>query len=759
MKVVYSPNPKPDENRIINEISRECGILYDTARLLYARNVNSVEKAKRFLNPLAPNFNDPFLLLGMKEATERIKRAKEQNEKVLIFGDYDADGISAVTTLYFCLKHFGITASVAVPERTDGYGLNVQKIEEILIGGGVLITVDCGVSENEKIDYLKEKGVSVIVTDHHEPPEILPNCIVINPKIKNQQYPFDGLCGAGVAYKLGYALIGDKANDYLDYVALATIADSMDLVDENRTIVSLGLKIFNSNKCRIAFRDLLNDTKKEITSQTLAFVLAPRVNAGGRMGDAKSTLDLFLSNDRNEIFNLAVKTNEYNIARQAECDNIYREASAIIKETKLYQKEVILIKNENWGAGFIGIVAARLVEDYNKPVIVFSKNDGYYKGSARSVEGVNIYLAISSAKDLLTAYGGHSQAAGVSVTDENFTAFEDRICEYVRNNTIPTKAEKTVCAEWEINGEMSIRFAEEIGLLEPFGTGNKKPVFTIKIDSVSANRLKENSPHYVFKVCNMDMFNFNGEADVLPLLLPVEKTIVFEAGVSEFRNVKSVKGIIKRIIKEDVDFSTVSNDVFRNELLKIKTESISKVNEITKSDVIIEEGYETLYVLSDYNNAEKYDLKNLPVHLFNVSEKKPVNAVVVSPENISEEYKNVVYLDKPLVVDNVKGSVSVVKDVLGSFNVETLSVLRNDFAKVYDILLKNQYQSFVSSADFYRKNDIDVDGKQFVFCAEVFLELGLIFVKNNKLFIAKNKKNSLENSKIYQKIVNIKNQL
>ena len=759
MKVVYSPNPRPEENRIINEISRECGILYDTARLLYARNVDSVEKAKCFLNPLVPNFSDPFLLGGMSDAVKRIKQAKENGERVLIFGDYDADGISAVTTLYFCLKNFGITADVAVPERTDGYGLNVQKIEGILSNGGVLITVDCGVSENEKIDYLKEKGISVIVTDHHEPPEVLPTCIVINPKIKGQSYPFDGLCGAGVAYKLGYALIGDKANDYLDYVALATIADSMDLIDENRTIVSLGLKIFNSNKCRIAFRDLLNDTKKEITSQTLAFVLAPRVNAGGRMGDAKSTLDLFLSSDRNEIYNLAVKTNEYNIARQVECDNIYREASSIIKETKRYKKEVILVKNENWGAGFIGIVAARLVEDYNKPVIVFSKNDGYYKGSARSVEGINIYQAISFAKDLLTAYGGHSQAAGVSVTDENFYAFEERLCSYVRENATSVKSEKTVYAEWEINGEMSIRFAEEIGLLEPFGTGNKKPVFTIKIDSVLANRLKENSPHYVFKVCNMDMFNFNGEADVLPLLLPVEKTIVFEAGISEFRNVKSVKGIIKRIIKEDVDFSAVSNDVFRNELLKIKTEKSSDFNEISKNDVKIEEGYQTLYVLSDYRNAKEYDLKNLPIHLFNVSEKKPVNSVVISPESISNEYTSVIYLDKPLTTNSANGKVSVVKDLRGSVDVRDLSTDRSEFANVYDILVKNQYKAFISSADFYRKNEIKISGRQFVFATEVFLELGLIFVKNNKLFIAKNVKNHLENSKIYQKILSIKNQL
>ncbi len=759
MKVVYSPNPKPDENRIINEISRECGILYDTARLLYARNVNSVEKAKRFLSPLTPNFNDAFLLSGMSDAVSRIKKAKENNEKVLIFGDYDADGISAVTTLYFCLKHYGITASVAVPERSDGYGLNVNKIEEILSNGGVLITVDCGVSENEKIDYLQNKGIDVIVTDHHEPPEILPNCIVINPKIKGQQYPFDGLCGAGVAYKLGYALIGNKANDYLDYVALATIADSMDLVDENRTIVSLGLKIFNSSKCRVAFRDLLNDSKKEITSQTLAFVLAPRVNAGGRMGDAKSTLDLFLSNDRNEIFNLAVKTNEYNIARQTECDNIYREASAIIKETKLYQKEVILIKNERWGAGFIGIVAARLVEDYAKPVIVFSKNDGYYKGSARSVEGINIYQAIASAKDILITYGGHSQAAGVSVTDENFVAFEEKLCEFVRDNATAVKSEKIINAEWEINGEIPIRFAEEIGLLEPFGTGNKKPVFTIKVNSVLANRLKENSPHYVFKVCNMDMFNFNGDADVLPLLLPVEKTIVFEAGVSEFRHVKNVKGIIKRILKEDVDFSTVSDDVFRNELLKIKTENFDKFETIKEKDVKIEEGYETLFVLSDYRNVERYDVKNLPIYLFNVGEKKPINAVVVSPESISDEYKNIIYLDKPLVINDSKGKVSVVNEVLGSANAYDLSVDRSDFAKVYDILVKNQYQPFMSSADFYRKNDVKISGRQFVFCVEVFFELGLIFIKNGKLFIAKNVKNPLENSKIYQTIANIKNKL
>ena len=328
MNIVYDADIKGNE-KAIKEIAFGCGILFDTAKLLYARKIDTVEKAKRFLSPSKSGFYDPYLFKNTAAIVKRIVVARENCENVLIFGDYDADGISATTVLYNSLKIFGITARTVIPEREEGYGINVEKVLSG-VKPDLLITVDCGISDYEKVKTLKDNGVDVIITDHHEPPEILPDCLILNPKVAGSGYPFDGLCGAGVAYKLGYALIGDAADDFLDFVALATVSDSMELVDENRDIVSEGLKILNGENIRPCFKYLLGENTKSITSQTLAFNIAPKINAGGRMGDAYSSLRLFLSDSIAEIAEKAELLKSYNVGRQVECENIYKEAKAKI---------------------------------------------------------------------------------------------------------------------------------------------------------------------------------------------------------------------------------------------------------------------------------------------------------------------------------------------------------------------------------------------------------------------------------------------
>ena len=470
MKIIYGKKPSESESLVITKIAAECGILYDTARLLFCRNINTVEKAKAFLNAGKHGFINPFLLDGMKEATERISHAKEFGEKILVFGDYDADGICATAILFNALKDFGVDVLRFVPEREDNYGLNVGIVSRFDAQEKIdlLITVDCGISDRDKIEELKNLGIDVIVTDHHEPPEILPDCIKINPKILGQEYSFHELCGAGVAYKLASALIGKKADTYLDFVALATVADSMDLVGENRDLVVEGLKLFNDkNSLRPCFKYLLGDNNKQVTAQTLAYTVAPRVNAGGRMGDAATALQLFTTNDQNKVFDLAVKLSGYNTARQVECDKIYKEAKAKIQSENLSDSEMILVADENWRTGFIGIVAAKLVEEYARPVIVFAGSDGYLKGSARSVESFNIYDAINSVKELLITFGGHSQAAGVSVSKENFPLLKSALNSYVKDVGAVLDVEQKVYVEWEIDGEFSPRFAKEIEYLEP----------------------------------------------------------------------------------------------------------------------------------------------------------------------------------------------------------------------------------------------------------------------------------------------------
>ncbi len=760
MEIVYGKNLTPDEEKAVWQIAKECDILFDTAKLLFYRNIDTVEKAKRFLSPGKHGFHSPNLLNGVNDACERINKAKEQNQTILVFGDYDADGVCATTVLYFALKEYGINnLHKFVPEREQGYGLNVQTVERLNAQNKIdlLITVDCGISDYEKIEIIKNMGIDVIVTDHHEPPEILPDCIKINPKIAGQAYPFNGLCGAGVAYKLAYSLIGEKADAYLDFVALATVADSMDLVDENRDIVMCGLKLFdNSNSLRLPFKYLLGDNKN-VTAQTFAYTIAPRINAGGRMGDANSALELFTQKDPNKVFDYAVKLNEYNVARQVECDNIYNQAKQRIKKYSLYKKDVILVKNKKWNAGFIGIVAAKLVEDYSRPVIVFGGQDVFLKGSARSIDGLNIYDAIAHSKDLLLGYGGHSQAAGVSVTDENFILFEKEINDYVKREYGTIDLKRKVYAEWDIKDGISPRFACELDMLEPFGTANKRPVFTTCVNSVSSMPLRQGSNHYTFNCNSIEMLDFNGGGHVEQLLLPVDKKVLFEINVSTFKGRQSIKGYVRAVYPDYADFSCVTLHVFENELKRLLTDDGANISMENAPKIVDSTG--TLYVLSDAENLFKFDnVKELPISLFDVETKNGNNCVVISPRVIPDWFERVVYLDKPMQYLTSDINSYLYSDVVGYKALDRISTDRSDFSRIFAYLKTLNNKAFNGSANFALKHAGSESKENFVFVTEVFLELNIFEIKNGTFVFNENVKNALTNSKLYSKIVLLKGQ-
>ncbi len=750
MKIVYGKKLTAEELSVIKDISDSCGILQNTARLLFYRNVATVKKAREFLNPDESGLNDPFDLSGMKEAVNRISSAKERQEKVLIFGDYDADGVCASSVLYRCLKEYGIDASVTVPERDDGYGLNVGIIEKIKNEQNIslVITVDCGISDCEKIEEIKKSGIDVIVTDHHEPPVCLPDCIKINPKISGQSYPFDGLCGAGVAYKLGYALIGKRANAYLDLVALATVADSMDLIEENRCIVVLGLKIMNGVKKRAVFDYLSADSGKKLTAQSLAFGVAPRVNAGGRMGDAATALRAFISDKPSEIYELCVKLNQYNIARQADCDAIYKEAKEKINANKLYKNPVITVEGDGWKTGFIGIVAAKLVEDYNRPVIAFARSsDGFMKGSARSIEGFNVYDAICAAGKYTLGFGGHSQAAGVSLNYEFYGKFSESICDYARKKGTAVR-EKEIYVDMKTEEPLTVRFAKEIDRLEPFGVGNRKPVMSVTVESVKAKALKNGSPHYSFNTDVGEMLDFNGEGDVSDLLLNVKKEIVFEPNYSVFRNKESVKGFVRYVLPDYGDFSAASLKIFNNQLLKLKEKDCGKYEQVLSDDVKIESGCGVLYVLSDERNLAHYDFSEVNAYLFSKKDKTNANCIIVGAANVPEGYEKAIYLDNPTYVfPNVKSEVC--SDLCGYARMKNLSVDRCDFEEIFKYLCKKENSAFESASLFYESERPDFNAEQFVFVSEVFIELGFFRINGGRLVRDKKIKKSLSESLIY----------
>lgn len=756
MKIVYGKQLNIEERRAVQEIAENCGITFDTARLLFCRKQDTVQKAKRFLNPSKLHFHNPFLLDGVKQAVDSIYNAKLLNKNVFILGDYDADGVCASTILYNALKEYGIqNLRVYVPERVEGYGLNLETFERFNSEQSIdlLITVDCGISDYDKIDELKKRGVEVIITDHHEPPEILPTCIKINPKIKGQQYPFEGLCGAGVAYKLAYAVIGEKANEYLDFVALATVADSMDLIDENRDLVAEGLKILNNpNKIRLCVKYLLGDNCKTILAQTLAYVVAPRINAGGRMGDANCALKLFTSDDPNEIFDLAVRLNQYNTQRQVECDVIYREAKEKIQKYSLHKRNVILVKDQNWKTGFVGIVAARLVEEFARPVIVFAGQDDYYKGSARSVDGINIFEAITANKEHLIGFGGHAQAAGVSVEKQNFAIFEKQLNDFVKDEYKHVDVKPSILVEWEIEGEISKQFAKELELLEPFGVGNRSPLFSVSANKIKANRLKENSPHYSFRTDYIEMLNFNGEKDVETLNLPVDKKIIFEINRSTFKNKEYIKGYVRSIFVNYENFDGLNLYALSNQLDEISHETC-EYKLLDKNNLPPDNGG-TLYVISDPNNLKHYpQLSGLEKSFAKIQSKGVNSQIIYAPKQIPDGYERLIYLDKPIIVKETSAKTYVVKDLIGYKQIDKLKTDRNDFAKAFNLLLSLKNKEIADISDFAKQNATEeISEENLLFALKVFTELKIFSIDNERLTYDPKVKNALTNSKVYSKI-------
>ena len=759
MHIQYSENLTENQLKLIEEISLNCGILKDTARLLLYRGIDSIESAKNYLNPTKSNFNNPFLLKDMQSAVQRIKIARQENQNVLVFGDYDADGICATTILTKALKEYGANVYSIIPEREDGYGLNLDLIKDFVSRTPIdlIITVDCGISDLETIEEIKLLNIDVIVTDHHEPPENLPNTLIINPKVKGQEYPFSGICGAGVAYKLAYALLGERANQYLDLVALATVADSMDLVGENRDIVFEGLKIFNSN-LRPCFKHFVPTNTKKITAQSLAFNIAPKINAGGRMGDVKCALKLFNSIDENEIFDLSTKLTEYNLLRQSECETIYKEAKAQISTKGLAYDNVIMVAGDNWKAGFVGIVASRLVEEYARPVIVFAGQEGSYKGSARSIDGINIFDAINYCKDLLVAFGGHSQAAGITVLKENYNLLKQKLNSFVKENFNEQLLEERILVEWDIKEDFSLKFAKEIELLEPFGTGNKRPMFSTKIDFADANQLKKDSMHLSLKAIGLDMLYFGGIEELKLLNTQTEKTIVFETNISVFNNKESIKGFVKKVI---VDAKSIDNSlayILMNECKKcLNNSNLGQEIQIDDKEARLREGYGTIYVAYSYQDVMEFGgLKDLPITLFNLQRKDLKDAVIISPDQILDGYKKIVYINSPIGKPKTNKTAFIVNSARPSI-IKDISTDREDFKRIFAILVNACGTKFVNSAQFFTCYGEDV--LQGVFATEVFLELGIFNHSNGILRQDLSVKRQLTDSVIYNKLCLLKGEL
>lgn len=493
-----------------------CGTLL--ASVLQSRSIKDVEHAKRFLyNDEAEN--DPYLLPDMALAVNRLKRARELNEKTAVFGDYDADGVTATVIMMGALAEFGISAVKYLPDRfSDGYGMNTSAVDKLHNDGvRLIVTVDCGIACVNEISYAKSLGIDVIVTDHHNCPEVIPSCsAVVNPKRIDSAYPFLHLAGAGVAYKLATALIGDKAHRFLSFAAVGTVADVVSLTGENRVIVKNGLAQINEG-AQPCFEALMLAASKKgpITSENIAFIMGPRINSAGRMENPVSAYELLTAGDMQTACEKAKHLNELNTKRQAAEKRIFDEAVEKIKEDNLLSDDVIVVGGKGWDAGVIGIVAARITEASYKPCVVISYDDeGNGKGSARSIEGFNLYDALSYSGKCLEKFGGHALAAGLSLKKENEAAFKQTVNAYARETLTDECKIRKISVDARVSiGDINIKSIEELSLLEPTGTDNSAPVFALVDVKITDKKLLSDGKHLKLTVekdsVSLDTIKFN----------------------------------------------------------------------------------------------------------------------------------------------------------------------------------------------------------------------------------------------------------
>jgi len=648
------------------------------ARLLHIRGIDTQEKISEFFDFSPNRLRDPFLLKGMREAVDRINTAITKKERILIIGDYDCDGICATAILYkYLLTRYAQTRYFLPNRDADGYGLTKDLIKTLhaRFDPNLIITVDCGISCPDEVEYAKSLGIDCLVTDHHSIPEKTPDCICVNPKFADQEYGFSELCGAGVALKVVHALSGDVDTvlKYIDICTIATVADIVALRGENRVIVGLGLKNINTNSSpAITALAKSCNVYGEVKSSDISYKLGPKINAAGRLGNAKRGLDLLLEKDEKKIAEIIASLDELNKERQKLCNTICDEAEKIIESKNLNENKIIIVYDDNWDGGVLGIVAARIVDKYHKPTIVMARNENIYKGSARSVGSLNIVEIFTKFSDKLLTFGGHHMAGGLSIDAEVFPSFVTEVTEYINSLDL---CEDTSDRQYDFDlplGEMTIDIVREFEKLEPFGCENPAPVLMTEVGTVLTSTLANYPHHLRFTAkCEKNMSNisfmfFDGTRHMELLQDTGIKKVLFEFQKT-LSNSEGVKAVVKSLVPVPTD----------------------------------DKGW-ALALAGELNGD-----------------------FCIDDDRMSD-------IKKKLVVD------------------------REQFVEYYILIKKWKGRRVFGLYDFYSKvKGKDTDLFQFVFCAIVFLQLGILSFEKNIVRIDTGVSTELEKSSIYRNVKDI----
>lgn len=751
-------------------------VLPSTMYLILSRGLVSEKEIEEYLS--VGKLLDPFLIKGMKEFCERIKLAKELGDRILIFGDYDVDGISATAIMLKTLKRLEIDADFYLPNRyEDGYGLSCEVIDKIekKFCPDLIITVDCGISCHDEVEYCKQKGIDIIITDHHEIPEVLPETLVLNAKIKGQDYPFTELCGTGMAYKISEALLGQKkAEEFLPIAAIATIADIVSLTGENRNIVKRGF--LNFDKLPIGLKQLFKENKVSLTnplSSDIAFKIAPKINSAGRMGKAEDSLKLYMSEDMVEIRTYLQKINRHNTRRQELSAIIMEDAEKAIKKMDLSKTRVITLASKKWDQGILGIACARLVEEYNRPVFLFSQVGGVLHGSGRSIDDINIHKLLSSMSDILETFGGHTMAAGLTLKRENYEEFSRRVNAFVFENIndevfIPIKYYDLDLKLEEIDE----RFLNELKLLEPYGCDNPKPKFRINTEKLEIKPMKYCPQHCNIQIGDLELVYFNFMKNFNALYFSRYKSFIFE-----FQG-QGKKGTVANFDAGSFIIENANSYTYPVQLEQLYYDQVESLDfsyyppsELLNFVVGTEKSiYGTAFVTFDAyeyvafsRNYSKDNIFHMGIYDENLI---GYNSLLLAPRGRewAKNFEKIIFFSPVLdsaYLSEIK-KVSNAEIYLPTMTKEdknrfkNLNLSRENFGKVFRALTARGGQKFYSPVDFY---DAKLKGKvtfdTFYVAYLTFIELGLIKKDEEGFFChseVKNIKRPLQDSKFYNKL-------
>ncbi len=562
------------DKKLIENLSHELSLSYIISHLLINRNIKNLSDANKFLNPRLNEISSPFKMKDTEKAIKIIKNKINECANIYIYGDYDVDGITAISVLYKVLTSYYKKINFYIPHRLEeGYGLNKEALYKIKQeGGNLVITVDCGIQSLEEVEYAKSIGLDIIITDHHLPGKKIPDAdAVINPHQNGCEYPFKELAGVGVAYQLARGImetfsnsknlspinnVEDRINDsnLLDLVALGTVADIVPLLDENRIFVKYGIEVLNNTK-NIGLKHLIKISGiegKKIDTEHISFFLAPRLNAGGRMKNAYLSLELLITEDESKARQIASELSAINDSRQKLLNKTVEEAVYLVdKHIDLKNEPLIVLAWQDWHVGIIGLVASKLVEKYSRPAIVIALDGEKGKGSGRSVKNVNLFKTVCECGDLLTKVGGHSQAIGLNIEKRNIKKFRQEINNILRNSITWENLHPFV----EIDSilvpeEIDFKLINDLKQLAPFGTGNPKPVFAFrKIPLKSSPKILKDK-HLKFNVGNNEnVFSaiFFNQAERIDLLQNKTIDMVFNLILNNWNGEETIDLHVKEI--------------------------------------------------------------------------------------------------------------------------------------------------------------------------------------------------------------------